>query len=234
MCAPYPPFDQKSVSPKRLERTLLLQALIDLVGASVDRADRIRPAGSLALASMIQCGAPLFLPKNRDRLLAGDGTVRSLAAVLAHPKVKGVLSTWRFSMDGTLARAWTSPWSWRVADDPRHPRREVCRRGGGASRRSMAERRARRSFTGEFKARAAGRRLEGGKGLSEVATELGIGVGQLSQSRTEHLAAGSAEALRRPHGRAGGDAAPEKRVKRLEEAEILRQAAAASFARGIA
>ena len=59
----------------------------------------------------------------------------------------------------------------------------------------MAERRTRRSFTREFKAQAVMRLLDGGKGLSEVATELGIGTGQLSQWRTEHLAAGSAEAL---------------------------------------
>ena len=37
--------------------------------------------------------------------------------------------------------------------------------------------------------------LEGGKGLSEVATELGVGTGQLSTWRGEQLAAGSAEAL---------------------------------------
>lgn len=58
----------------------------------------------------------------------------------------------------------------------------------------MAERRTQRSFTGEFKAPAVKRLLDGGKGLSEVATELGIGTGQLSQWRTEHLAGGSAEA----------------------------------------
>src|SRR4051812_50176411 len=59
----------------------------------------------------------------------------------------------------------------------------------------MAERRTRRSFTREFKAQAVKRLLDGGKGLSEVATELDIGTGQLSQWRTEHLAAGSVEAL---------------------------------------
>src|SRR5215217_7918966 len=59
----------------------------------------------------------------------------------------------------------------------------------------MAARRTRRSFTREFKVQAVKRLLDGGKGLSEVATELGIGTGQLSQWRTEHLAAGSAEAL---------------------------------------
>ncbi len=51
----------------------------------------------------------------------------------------------------------------------------------------MAERRTRRSFTREFKVQAVKRLLDGGKGLSEVATELGIGTGQLSQWRTEHL-----------------------------------------------
>jgi transposase len=59
----------------------------------------------------------------------------------------------------------------------------------------MAERRTRRRFTSEFKAQAVQRLLEGGRGLSEVAAELGVGTGQLSQWRAEHLAAGSAEAL---------------------------------------
>ena len=44
----------------------------------------------------------------------------------------------------------------------------------------MAEKRTRRSFTREFKAQAVKRLLEGGKGLSEVATELGLSTGQLS------------------------------------------------------
>src|SRR3712207_8255086 len=59
----------------------------------------------------------------------------------------------------------------------------------------MAEKRTRRSFTREFKAQAVKRLLDGGKGLSEVATELGLSTGQLSTWRREHLAAGSAEAL---------------------------------------
>ena len=44
----------------------------------------------------------------------------------------------------------------------------------------MAEKRSRRRFTAEFKAQAVRRLLEGGKGLSEVAAELGLGAGQLS------------------------------------------------------
>src|SRR3954453_9642039 len=59
----------------------------------------------------------------------------------------------------------------------------------------MAERQKRRRFAAEFKAEAVKRLLEGGRGLSEVATELGLSPGQLSGWRDEHLAAGSAEAL---------------------------------------
>ena len=44
----------------------------------------------------------------------------------------------------------------------------------------MAERQTRRRFTVEFKAAAVKRLLDGGKGLSEVATELGLSPGQLS------------------------------------------------------
>ena len=42
--------------------------------------------------------------KNRDRLLAGDGTQQFLAAVLAQPKAKRLLSSEHFSVDGTLLR----------------------------------------------------------------------------------------------------------------------------------
>src|SRR3954449_10938424 len=55
----------------------------------------------------------------------------------------------------------------------------------------MAEKRTRRRFTAEFKAQAVGRLLDGGKGLGEVATELGLSPGQLSGWRDEHLAAGA-------------------------------------------
>ena len=44
----------------------------------------------------------------------------------------------------------------------------------------MAEKRTRRRFTAEFKTEAVRRLLEGGRGLSEVATELGLSTGQLS------------------------------------------------------
>ena len=51
----------------------------------------------------------------------------------------------------------------------------------------MAERRKRRRFTPEFKTQAVRHLLEGGKGLAEVATELGISGGQLSTWRRARL-----------------------------------------------
>jgi IS5 family transposase len=46
--------------------------------------------------------------KNRDRLLGGDIARKFLSAVLAQPKVKGLLSSDHFSVDGTLIEAWAS------------------------------------------------------------------------------------------------------------------------------
>jgi transposase len=98
----------------------------------------------------------------------------------------------------------------------------------------MAEKRSRRRFTAEFKAQAVKRLLEDGRGLSEVATELGVGSGQLSSWRTEHLAAGSAEALALRKAEQAETQRLKRENKRLEEeVEILRKAAA-FFARGIA
>ncbi len=59
----------------------------------------------------------------------------------------------------------------------------------------MAERRTRRRFTREYKAQAVQRLIESGRPLTDIAMELDVSPGQLSQWRNEQLAAGSAEAL---------------------------------------
>jgi transposase len=98
----------------------------------------------------------------------------------------------------------------------------------------MAERQKRRRFTTEFKAEAVKRLLDGGKGLGEVATELGLSPGQLSAWRNEHLAAGSAEALAARKAEQAELQRLKRENKRLEEEVEILTKAAAFFARGIA
>ena len=98
----------------------------------------------------------------------------------------------------------------------------------------MAQKRTRRRFTAEFKAQAVKRVLDGGKGLTEVATELGVSTGQLSTWRTEHLAAGSAEALAARKAEEAEMQRLKREVKRLEDENLILQKAAAFFAKGIA
>jgi transposase len=85
----------------------------------------------------------------------------------------------------------------------------------------MAQKRTRRRFTAEFKAQAVKRVLEGGKGLTEVATELGVSTGQLSTWRTEHLAAGSAEALAAHKAEAAEMQRLKRENRRLEEENLI-------------
>jgi transposase len=54
--------------------------------------------------------------KNRDRLLDGEIAAKFLAAVLAQPRVKRLLSSDHFSVDGTLIEAWASMKSFRPKD----------------------------------------------------------------------------------------------------------------------
>lgn len=54
--------------------------------------------------------------KNRDRLLAGEVAARFLAAVLARPRVRRLLSSDHFSVDGTLIEAWASIKSFKPKD----------------------------------------------------------------------------------------------------------------------
>ena len=93
----------------------------------------------------------------------------------------------------------------------------------------MAERGTRRRFTREDKAQAVKRLLESGKPLSDIATELDVSPGQLSQWRNEQLAAGSAEALAQKRADEAEVLRLRREVKRLEDENlILRKAAAFS------
>src|ERR671912_109803 len=98
----------------------------------------------------------------------------------------------------------------------------------------MAQRRTRRRFTREYKAQAVQRLMESGKPLADVATELGVSPGQLSQWRNEQLAAGSAEALAQKKADEAEMLRLKRAVKRLDEENLILRKAAAFFARGIA
>src|SRR3954464_3706960 len=97
----------------------------------------------------------------------------------------------------------------------------------------MAHKRPRRRFTREYKAQAVQRVIESGRPLADIAVELDVSPGQLSQWRNEQLAAGSAEGLAQK-----ADEAEmlrlRREVKRLEDENVILRKAAAFFARGIA
>ena len=69
--------------------------------------------------------------KNRDRLLGGDVAAKFLTAVLAQPRVKRLLSSDHFTVDGTLVEAWASMKSFRAKDGSDDP-------PGGGGRNSEA------------------------------------------------------------------------------------------------
>ncbi len=98
----------------------------------------------------------------------------------------------------------------------------------------MAERRTRRRFTHEYKAQAVQRVIESGRPLANIAAELAVSPGQLSQWRNEQLAAGSAEALAQKKADEAEMLRLRREVKRLEDENLILRKAAAFFAKGIA
>ena len=118
-----------SIPPERLLRALLLQAFY---GIRSERQIMERLEYDLLFRWFTGLGVDeaawdqTTFGKNRDRLLAGDVAHKFLAGVLAHPKVKRLLSTDHFSVDGTLIEAWASMKSFRPKDgsgDPPAPGR---------------------------------------------------------------------------------------------------------------
>jgi transposase len=120
----YSPIGRPSIPPEKLLRAMLLQAFYSI------RSERLlveRLEYDLLFRWFVGIGVDdaawdhSVFSKNRDRLLAGDIAVKFLAAVLAQPRVKKLLSTDHFSVDGTLIEAWASLKSVKSKDGPGEP-----------------------------------------------------------------------------------------------------------------
>src|SRR5438270_12400100 len=133
---------RESIPPERLLRALLLQAFYSIRSERqlVERIDHdllFRWFVGLGIEDPVW-DATTFT-KNRDRLLEGDIAAQFLAAVLAQNKVKALLSSEHFSVDGTLLEAWASLKSFRPkdgSDDPPGPGRNGARDFHGEPRRN--------------------------------------------------------------------------------------------------
>jgi hypothetical protein len=102
------------VCPRRL-RPLLLQTLFSVRSARQfmeQISDNMLCPGSSACRGTAGRDETM-LTKNRDPLLAGDIARGLLAAVLAGPKIRPLLSGEHFPADGTLLEAWASMRSFR-------------------------------------------------------------------------------------------------------------------------
>ncbi len=107
----YSPIGRPSIAPEKLLRAMLLQAFYSI------RSERLlmeRLEYDLLFRWFVGIGIDdaawdhSVFSKNRDRLLEGDIAAKFLSAILSQPKVKRLLSTDHFSVDGTLIEAWAS------------------------------------------------------------------------------------------------------------------------------
>ncbi len=127
--AVYSRLGRPGIPPERLLRALLLQCFYSVRS---ERQLMERLEFDLLFRWFVGLGVdePVWdastFSKNRDRLLAGEVAQRFLAELLALPKVKQLLSSEHFSVDGTLLRAWANQKSFRRkggGDEPPGPGR---------------------------------------------------------------------------------------------------------------
>ena len=115
----YTQFGRPSIAPEKLLRAMLLQAFY---GVRSERHLMERMEFDLLFRWFIGLGVDdavwdhSTFSKNRDRLLEGEIAAKFLTALLAQPKVKRLLSSDHFSVDGTLIEAWASIKSFRRKD----------------------------------------------------------------------------------------------------------------------
>jgi len=117
--AMYAPLGRPSIAPEKLLRASLLQAFYSIRS---ERQLMERLEFDLLFRWFVGLGIDdavwdhSVFSKNRDRLLEGDIAAKFLAAVLTQPKIKRLLSSEHFSVDGTLVEAWASLKSLRPRD----------------------------------------------------------------------------------------------------------------------
>lgn len=134
-----------SIAPERLLRAMLLQAFYSIRS---ERQLMERLEFDLLFRWFVGIGVDdaawdhSTFSKNRDRLLEGDIAARFLAAVLAQRRVKRLLSSDHFSVDGTLIEAWASLKSFK-------PKQESGNPSGGGGSSSGGGRNAEVKFHGE-------------------------------------------------------------------------------------
>jgi transposase len=129
-----------SVAPEKLLRALLLQAFFS-VRSERQLMEQLTYNMLFRWFVGLSMDAPVWdvtvFTKNRDRLLQGDTARGFLAAVLADPQVKPLLSSEHFSVDGTLIEAWASMKSFVPKDgsgEPPAPGRNAERNFHGEKR----------------------------------------------------------------------------------------------------
>src|ERR1700727_2219005 len=116
----YARMGRPSIPPEKLLRAMLLQAFYSIRS---ERQLMERLKFDLLFRWFVGIGVDdavwdhSTFSKNRDRLLEGDVAAKLLSAVLVQPRVKRLLSTDHFSVDGTLIEAWASMKSFKPKDD---------------------------------------------------------------------------------------------------------------------
>ena len=120
----YSPVGRPSIAPEKLLRAMLLQAFYSIRS---ERQLMERLEFDLLFRWFVGIGVDdaawdhSVFSKNRERLLEGDIAAKLLSAVLAQPRVKRLLSTDHFSVDGTLIEAWASMKSFKPKDGSDEP-----------------------------------------------------------------------------------------------------------------
>ena len=120
----YARIGRPSIPPEKLLRAFLLQAFYSIRS---ERQLMERLDFDLLFRWFVGLGVddPVWdhsvFSKNRDRLLAGEVAAQFLAAVLNQPRVKRLLSSDHFSVDGTLIEAWASMKSFRPKGEDEPP-----------------------------------------------------------------------------------------------------------------
>jgi transposase len=115
----YAPLGRPSIPPEKLLRAMLCQAFYSIRS---ERQLMERLEYDLLFRWFVGIGVDdsawdhSTFSKNRDRLLEGDIAAKFLAAVLAQPRVKRLISSDHFSVDGTLIEAWASMKSFKPRD----------------------------------------------------------------------------------------------------------------------